>query len=549
VFISRVTTSLLFDRLNAESNAPEMLAADRRVQLSGLPTATLGQLVTSPINNSIRNVSDQYDVEGANVPLFRPADIQGIWLNTASALRVTREFENQHEKARVYPGNIVIAAAGTVAAVARVPSDIEYGGINGSFARVVLKRECDGFIVSYLASKYGYQSMMRWAVGSVQKHLNLEDLPKVNVVFPKAPVQKYVGDKVRQAERLRTFARLEQSVGIELLELLLRKKLTEEGLISKIGENNMPTSYYRDLIARLNSDGASIARESRKQSRVTRKDLTERLDAGFYRPDFLENAKELQACGVSLDNIESLSEKCNCGATPVDVAYESDGQGLIRTSDVRPNRFNARSVLRTRRLNVVIGSPVAAVNGDLLYTMSGTIGYAAVVPATNEVFSFSNTIARARIKAPHNPWYIAAFFNSSIGYKQSLRLTSGGIQGHVMPNPFKRLTVPVPDPRIQDFIGGKLQVADSGNRLSEQLVAAAKLLVEALIERKVTEAELIDAQTRLEQGDDSGDRAILSRLYEGGWDETETRALFPDLDAYYETLRMVDQAQADGASK
>ncbi|MEZ6152871.1 MAG: hypothetical protein R3C09_22460 [Pirellulaceae bacterium] len=87
MFISRVTTSLLFDRLNAESNAPEMLAADRRVQLSGLPTATLGQLVTSPINNSIRNVSDQYDVEGANVPLFRPADIQGIWLNTASTSR------------------------------------------------------------------------------------------------------------------------------------------------------------------------------------------------------------------------------------------------------------------------------------------------------------------------------------------------------------------------------------------------------------------------------------------------------------------------------
>ena len=85
--------------------------------------------------------------------------------------------------------------------------------------------------------------------------------------------------------------------------------------------------------------------------------------------------------------------------------------------------------------------------------------------------------------------------------------------------------------------------------MSDRLVSISKQLVEALIERKVTEDELIDAQTRLEQGDDSADRAILGRLYEGGWDAMETRPLFPDLDAYYETLRMVDQAQTDGDAK
>lgn len=118
-----------------------------------------------------------------------------------------------------------------------------------------------------------------------------------------------------------------------------------------------------------------------------------------------------------------------------------------------------------------------------------------------------------------------------------------------MPNPFKQLWVPVADPRIQNFIGAKLQLADKLSRLSERLVASAKLLVEALIERNVTEDELIYAHTRLEQGDESADRAILSRLYEGGWDATETRPLFPDMDAYYDILRMVEREQTEDAAK
>ncbi|MDP1563439.1 MAG: hypothetical protein Q8M16_18820, partial [Pirellulaceae bacterium] len=69
------------------------------------------------------------------------------------------------------------------------------------------------------------------------------------------------------------------------------------------------------------------------------------------------------------------------------------------------------------------------------------------------------------------------------------------------------------------------------------------------IERKVTEVALIHAQTCLERGDDKADRAILSRLFEGGLDATETRQLFPDLDAYYENLRLVEREQTEVAAK
>lgn len=199
-------------------------------------------------------------------------------------------------------------------------------------------------------------------------------------------------------------------------------------------------------------------------SRVGIKELTDaRLDANYYAPRFLENEKNLAQCGLPRKKIFEISELCNCGATPVDVAYSSDGVGLVRTSDVRPNHFKAEGVLRTNDLDLSdLRESVIARPGDLLYTMSGTIGYACVIPDDEMPVSFSNTVARVRLpkQSPYDAHYIAVFFNCHYGYEQSLRLVSGGIQGHVMPNPFKALLVALPNSVAQKYIGDKVRQAE-----------------------------------------------------------------------------------------
>lgn len=207
-------------------------------------------------------------------------------------------------------------------------------------------------------------------------------------------------------------------------------------------------------------------------TRVTALDLTEdRLDANYYAPVYLANAAHLASCGFPLHPIASISARCNCGATPKLVEYDSEGIGLIRTADVRPNAFNATSVLRMSGFELEPGASVEARPGDMVYTMSGTIGFAAVIPVDAESFSFSNTIARVRLPAdsPHDIHFISTFFNSERGFKQSLRLVSGGIQGHVMPNPFKKLPVPCPNSRAQKYVGEKVRSADLLRREARRL--------------------------------------------------------------------------------
>lgn len=227
-------------------------------------------------------------------------------------------------------------------------------------------------------------------------------------------------------------------------------------------------------------------------TRVDITTLTEsRLDSAYYSKRFLNNEAVLDRCGLKRVPIAELSALCNCGATPKNVVYGGTGTGLIRTSNVRPNVFHAHDVVRTEDiLPLELRSSIKAAPGDLLYTMSGTIGYACVIPEDNEIYSFSNTIARVRLPddSDNDTHYIAAFFNSFYGYEQSLRLTSGGIQGHVMPNPFKALKISLPHPYAQKYIGDKVRQAEQlrgwAKQLQLQISEKFSFLTKKLIEKK-----------------------------------------------------------------
>ncbi|WP_270944075.1 restriction endonuclease subunit S [Vibrio parahaemolyticus] len=207
-----------------------------------------------------------------------------------------------------------------------------------------------------------------------------------------------------------------------------------------------------------------------------------RLDSSYYSNRFLENEEKLANCSIAREEVFKLTSLCNCGSTPKKVEYSTDGVGLIRTSDVRPNRFILDKIARSNDCD--IKDSTTAKVGDMLYTMSGTIGYACVIPEMTEEFSFSNTIARIRLPegSIHDIHYISTFFNSHYGYEQSLRLTSGAIQGHVMPNPFKRLKVSLPASEAQKYIGEKVRQAERLRAWAKGLLNSSDAIISSQFE-------------------------------------------------------------------
>jgi type I restriction enzyme S subunit len=187
----------------------------------------------------------------------------------------------------------------------------------------------------------------------------------------------------------------------------------------------------------------------------------DRFDSSFYLPHYLRDRDRLEALPFEIRDFREVCSPLNCGATPKRVIYADTGLPLIRTSNIRPNLYDASDVQRVAGRKLSASNNLAVLPGDILYTMSGTVGYTAVYPEGLELASCSNTIARARVKdrKAHDPHYIAVFLNSSLGMSQSLRLVSGGILGHVMPNFVKRLRIVLPKPEVQHSVGVKVQAA------------------------------------------------------------------------------------------
>ncbi len=256
-FAIRVTATDLLSRMNAETYAPHYLESSRKLNRSPLDITGLGDLVSKPINNSIRGVADALDVAGADIPMFRPADIADGVANLVTAPRITRDFEKEHEKSRVYPGDLVLGIAGSVGVLGRVPAGIEYGNINGSSARIATRSDQrSAYLLAYLQSSCGQSELLRYSVGSVQKHLNLEDLPLVRVPKLKEPAERYIGEKVRESEQRRAWAKGLIAVAKALVESLIDGQLTESQLIeAQQALDAGDDSLDRAILARFKTDG------------------------------------------------------------------------------------------------------------------------------------------------------------------------------------------------------------------------------------------------------------------------------------------------------
>jgi type I restriction enzyme S subunit len=140
-------------------------------------------------------------------------------------------------------------------------------------------------------------------------------------------------------------------------------------------------------------------------------------------------------------------------------------------------------------------------------------------------------------------WYIYGVLKLPCTVRQFQPLANGSTHPRIVGEDVLEAMIPWHDEA--ERLGRNLERAQTMYLSAERFSTAAKLIVEALIEGKVTEAELIAAQEALDRGDTSLDRALLSRLTRQGIDIPGQPPLFPDLDALYALLEEVNLADSE----
>jgi type I restriction enzyme, S subunit len=501
---NRVNPNDLNDRLTAQSYRPDIIKAIKHIHDWG-KWDRLKNLCDKPISQGRTPVyasTGRVCLKTRNVVNLIVSRDEVDWVSEEHAKTVKRFWIQDEDLLMTRSGS------GSIGRVSIYFGDDE-PLTNEELFRISVSNSYDSaFIGSFLTSWWGERLIEQGISGStgqlklVQDHVT--DLP---VILPDSKAQKYIGDKVRYAERLRDRSRkLEEEIQDEfefLTKDLKPRKKAWRISSSKIEAYRLNSSHYDAVVL-----------------------------------DMLEMAQD----AIQLISLGTLfgSRGMSGGATPKGAIYPELGVFFVRVQNVKPLRLDlSDAVYLSASQNRELERSWCKAQ-EIILTITGYPGTAAIVLEDDLPLNINQHSVRFDIAEEWEPEYIVAALNSLFMKLQVNRLAIGATRDALDYTSVSGLLIPVLPVEVRQRITNSVKAANIYIRSSERFTTTAKLLVEALIEGKLSEANLKAAQEGLEQGDTTLDREILSRLTRKGIDCPNEPPLFPDLDALYAALASLD---------
>lgn len=508
----RVSTAILESRLDCSFYNPVGLEYTELLQTNS-DLRSLSDLVdpARTITNGVRGP----DWQQTKYKLIRLQDCDNWIVNFEEAASISLEQFQENRRCRLKVNDIVVAIGGYIGNAAVLTEDCL--AVIGQHSAVLPEPEKQGidsrYLLAFLNSKIAEAIFCRYVSGTVQAGINLEDLRQLPAPVINAVAQKYIGDKVRQAEQLRAWA----------------KRL----------ENRVQSFHSQFIPDQLNLD---FGKKTRK---VPSDRMTERLDAHFY-PGVVEQYlnthphkfESLNALTTVIYNGQTQPESFEGFCKQITVANLSasfiKGQPRKVSSPSKVDKFiKAHDILMCNAAHnkSYIGRELTYVHTDKK-----------LLPSTEVM-----TIRVNRDLLPAS--YVRTYLLSRLGYVK-VQSTIRGITAHSYPDDVALLDIYIPEVESNQkqewFKQDELLVqAGCAVEFSQKLTSCAKILVEALIEGQLTERQLIEAQQALEDGDNSLEQAILSKLSVEGYAIEGATPLFSDVDELYSLLEEAAQAEAE----
>lgn len=501
--ISRVTSTLLSERLDAEFYRPEFLGNDLRLRQLG---------ACEPLSAAVIDI--QLGYTGPTESFYCASDSAGAYYLSSKNIvdgrieltdgtdRVSLTAHNGPlRKTQVRAGDLLISRTGTVGKCALLFDDESEYNIAAHLIALRVSGEFDpAFLGAFFNSIYGTRQSVRLQRGTIIRGLSVYDVPQMLVPRFEREAQRYIGDKVRQAERLRERARrLEAAVATTHAQYIV------------------PTT------------GIDFSKRTR---RLAARSLTERLDAHFYPSAVEQYFRELGGPTRSLDSLCSLvvngqsqpeAEEGVRQATVTNLG-RSFVEGSLRIVERPAN--DSRALAPHDLLLCNAAHNKSYIGRDVTYSQ-----VEGPYPSTEVM-----VVRVDRTQLPAS--FVRHYLKMEIGYLQ-IQSTIRGITAHSYPTDVKLLEIPIPVVPAADreaWFATDDQMLAAGRCFdaARVLTSVATTLVEHLVDGRLGEADLVAAQKTLEAGDRSADREILKALRQR--DTPDARPLIADVDALYALL-------------
>jgi type I restriction enzyme, S subunit len=497
MFAAKRSPSLLQDRINADFYAPLYTEIEARLNACGIDVVRLGHKLTKVFKGAFDLPASEYTTSG--VPFIRVTQIAPGFVELGSTVFISHSTHTREHKTAVRPGHLLFAKGGAYRHTAAVPDSVPEANICQDLIGAVPAADLDSFFAqAFLSSRYGRPQLIRWQQGDAQPHLTNDSVKQIWLLFPQKDVQFYVGDKVRQAERLRERAR------------------ALEGCVQ---------GHFAFLTTTLSSP--------KRSWRVVGKTLEPyRINPKHYDTVVLEMTEEARKQTTLHQLGELLGDRDIAGgATPLGATYQDSGVFFVRVQNVKPYRLDLSDAAYLSGTQDAELARSRCAADDIVFSITGYPGTASLVLEDDLPVNINQHSVRFNIRGGWQAAYVTAALNSRFGQLQVNRFAIGGTRDALDYPSVRSLLIPELAPEIRAEIASSVSEANRAVRYAQRLTIAAKHLVEALIEGKVTETDLKDAH-----GNRDADRAILQRLTRSGIDVPNELLLFSNLDDLYAAL-------------
>jgi type I restriction enzyme S subunit len=499
------TTAIALDtkRIDPDYYAPVHLADEALIRSKGaVELGSGGRLFAGPFGSELPTSAFVKD----GIPLFRVGNIGELEIDERDLACIPESLHAELASSEVRPGDLLVVKASVGEKLCIVPSSLPRANITQHIIGMRPNGLLDmGYAAASLFTSYGRRQLQRRALGALIQYLGVQEARTVLVPRLGDDAQRYIGAKVRQAEILRTWA----------------------------------CTSVRLILADYKSVALRLTWNAKRHSRVSGKHLRDRLDAEHYPDDVLQFFQALDPLREA--TIRSLSEDIFSGST-LSPSEEQTSVLQATVATLGPLFLNDRlrnvaaprnqcKRLQTHDLAIAAAAHTASYVGrDVTYCVADDQIY----PSTEVL------VIRPAAGGVSSTW-LWCFLKSQLGYRQ-IQACVRGITAHAYPDDICHVRVPLPEDEVADRFyshDDTMLHANNATKLAKSLIDSARFLVEALIEGKITEAELIAAGK-----DADADRALLARLRDDGLDGAGSR-LFPDIDALFQLIEQVRGSEVD----
>lgn len=400
--------------------------------------------------------------DALGLPYFlQSADITTPFINVEKLVCVSETEWERYPKGRVKEGELLIEVKGKAAKIAVVPPNFPPRTlVTGTCFKLNTKEPWQkSLLVAHLTGKYGGLLKDRLKTNLLVAYIAKGDLYRIPIPNFSNQLNQKVHAFVEASLQMRS-------------EILVLQEKAEATLLDKVGLANWVPANPLAFTAKASTVISS-----------------ERLDPEHFMGRYELSHRELEQSGaIRFEPLGKLLAYLTNGHTPLRHNLQVGEIPFLAAEHVGDFTIQYESqkrILKDHHEGEL--ARTALKHGDVLMTIKGRIGNAALVEDSAPIANINQDVALLRFKATAPPiWYVLAFLNCSLGKLEIRKWATGQINPFLGLQNLKKVEVPIFEDdlmqEIADTTRQRIDAAFKAKNKSSQLLTAAARAVEIAIE-------------------------------------------------------------------